>query len=424
MADGTLTPAASTVPMQRGLQLVLLTAAITAAVYAKAGLGPLQEAMRSSLALSDNEVALLQGPALGLPMLMFAIPLGLFIDRRSRVNLLGLLVVLLLLGSLLTAFAPNFSVLFMARSLVGFAAFAVNPTALSLLADLYVPAQRGRAVMAITIGQFAGASAVFALGGMLLAAPSHGLDGWRWAMLWLSGPLVLAALAMVALREPPRTGRAIERPSAHKSLVELWSYRAVIAPLMIAVITAEVALGSVMIWAAPTLSRTFGLQADRVGAVMGTVILAGGISGTVAGGILADRSQRTGGPRRTLATLAALAWICVPAGLCILMPTVAWASVALFMLIATLTAILVMGTTLFILVIPNELRGLCIGLLTALGAFIGVGLAPLAVSALSGAIGGPDLIGQALALVCVVASLLCATAFALGRRQFPTTAAR
>jgi MFS family permease len=403
-------------------QLALLTAAITAAVYAKAGLGPLQEAMRSSLALSDNEVALLQGPALGLPMLMFAIPLGLFIDRSSRVHLLAVLVVLLVLGSLLTAFAPSFPTLFAARSLVGFAAFAVNPTALSLLADLYVPAQRGRAVMVITIGQFAGASAVFALGGMLLAAPSHDTEGWRWAMLWLSAPLVLTALAMVALREPARTGRAIERPSARVSFIELWSYRASIAPLMVAVITAEVALASVMVWAAPTLSRAFGLQPDRIGAVMGTLILAGGILGTVAGGILADSGQRTGGPRKTLTILAALAWVCVPAGLCILLPTVAWASVALFVLIATLTAILVIGTTLFTLVIPNELRGLCIGLLTALGAFVGVGLAPLAVSALSGAIGGPELIGRALALVCVAASLLCAAAFALGRRQLPGAA--
>jgi MFS family permease len=411
------TPLNVDAPAHRSLQLALLTVAITAAVYAKAGLGPLQEAMRSSLTLSDNEVALLQGPALGLPMLIFAIPLGLFIDRRSRVRLLAVLVGLLVVGSLLTAFASNFLVIFAARSVVGFAAFAVNPTALSLLADLYSPAQRGRAVMAITIGQFAGASAVFALGGWLLTTPTHGLDGWRWAMLWLSGPLLLAAAAMGALREPKRTGRIIERPSARRSFIEVWSYRGVIAPLAIAVIAAEIALGSVMVWAAPMLSRTFGLQPDRVGAIMGTVILASGLSGTVAGGILADSSQRSGGPRRSMAILTGLAWVCVPAGMCALMPTVAWASVLLFVLIATLTAIMVMATTLFTVVIPNELRGLCIGLLTALGAFISVGLAPLAVSTLSGAIGGPGLIGRALAVICVMASLLCVGALVLGRRH-------
>jgi predicted MFS family arabinose efflux permease len=103
---------------RRGLQLLLLSIALISAVYAKMALGPLQETLRGALSLDDNQIALLQGPALAFPMLLIAVPLGLIIDRRSRVKLLFFLALFALLGSLLTAVAPNFAVLFAARALV------------------------------------------------------------------------------------------------------------------------------------------------------------------------------------------------------------------------------------------------------------------------------------------------------------------
>jgi hypothetical protein len=51
-----------------------------------------------------------------------------------------------------------------------------------------------------------------------------------------------------------------------------------------------------------------------------------------------------------------------------------------------------------------------------------VGLAPLIVSGLSGALGGPEMIGQALAIVCGVTSALSAVVFASGRKHFPGVA--
>ena len=47
-----------------------------------------------------------------------------------------------------------------------------------------------------------------------------------------------------------------------------------------------------------------------------------------------------------------------------------------------------------------------------------VGVAPVAVSLLSGMLGGTTMIGHALAWVCALTSLLGALIFALGRRGF------
>ncbi len=73
---------------RRHMDMALLGLAVTAGTYARTLLGPLQEALGASLDLSDNQLALLQGPALALPLLVMSVPLGLLIDRRSRVRLL------------------------------------------------------------------------------------------------------------------------------------------------------------------------------------------------------------------------------------------------------------------------------------------------------------------------------------------------
>ena len=129
---------------RHGLQLLLLMLAAAAALYARTALSPLQEAMRTAFALSDNQMAMLQGPALALPLVLLAMPLGLLIDRHSRVRLLVIFSALSLLGSLCTALAPNFALLFAARCLIGLTVTATSTAAFSLVADLCAPARRGR----------------------------------------------------------------------------------------------------------------------------------------------------------------------------------------------------------------------------------------------------------------------------------------
>jgi MFS family permease len=403
----------------RGLQFSLLIVAATAGVYARTAISPLQETMHLALHLSDNDMALLQGPALALPVVVAALPLGLAIDRYSRVRLLQLFAGIDILGSLLTAVASHFVVLFLARCLIGLAATATSTTAYSLLADLFVPAQRGRASMMVAIGQFAGMSAAFALGGMLLAEYGSAPEAWRRSMLWLTVSLIPIIALMLAMREPARSGCAIDSPSARDTGMELWRYRAVITPLLVGVVMAEIAVMAVLIWASPTLSRHFSLAPDRIGVIMATGLLISGILGPVLGGVLADLCQRTGGPRRTLAVLGGLSILSAPAGLFSIMPTVGSASVLLVILLTVIGAILVTGTALFTIVIPNELRGLCMALLAATSVLFGVAFAPLAVSSLSTAIGGAPMIGQALAWVSVTASAIAAVAFLSGIRFLP-----
>jgi MFS family permease len=406
----------------RGFQLVLLGFAMAAAGYARTAISPLQEAMRVALALSDNEMAVLQGPVVGIPVALAAIPLGLLIDRRSRAQLLRVLIVLSLIGSLLTAVTSNFPLLLVARGLAGLTGLAIVPVVFSFLADLYPPAQRGRVTTVALVGQVAGNSAAFWLGGALLALSGPDPSGWRDSMLWMTAPLVLMLLLSALFREPPRTGRAICNPSARQVWQELRHYRGVIGVIVLAIMLVEMAIGAMLIWGAPMLARAYALPPDRVGAIMAMGMMVSGILGPIVGGALADVCQRTGGPRRTVTVLAWLALASVPASLFAFVPGIASASVLLIASMTLMLTIVTMGMAVFTIVIPNELRGLCMSVLIAACILSALAIAPPAVSLLSGAMAGLDTIGQALSVVCAVSGLGAAVTFALGRSYVPREA--
>jgi MFS family permease len=400
--------------------MALLIIVVSAASFAATAVNPLQETMREALALTDNQIAVLQGPALALPMIAAAVPLGLLIDRYSRVRLLLALTTFDIVGGALTALSINFAVLLIARCLVGLTALAVAPVGLSLIGDLYAPAQRGRAGMVMSLGQSAGVASSFALGGVLLKLSGTGFGNWRTAMLWLTAPLLLVALTTMAMREPARTGVLSKEPSSRVTWTEFWQYRTLIAPLLSGIVMGQIALGAAYVWAAPMLARRFELTPDRVGEILSIGLLGAGVLGSVLGGTLADLCQRGGGPRRTVAVLSLLSLCSLPFTVFTWAPGL-FASTALLLIFITIAnSLSVMGTTVFIVAIPNEIRGLSMAVLTAACVVVGTGFAPMMVSLLAGRLGGPAAVGLALALVCAATSAIAAAAFLFGRGAVPT----
>src|SRR5690606_10917268 len=85
--------------------LSLITACVS---LSRSAIGPLQESHRIALQLTDNQIAILQGPALSFPLVAFAIPLGLLADRMSRAKLIAILAACNIVGNLLTVLAGSF----------------------------------------------------------------------------------------------------------------------------------------------------------------------------------------------------------------------------------------------------------------------------------------------------------------------------
>lgn len=409
------------------VQLAVLVVAAMAGVFSRTALGPVQESLRIALHLTDNQIALLQGAALALPLSLAAVPLGLAADRYSRARLMLAAIALAWVGTVLTALAHGFALLFVSRCLVGFAAPATAIIAFSLLADLYPPRRRGRATMMVVLGQSAGSALAFALGGQLAALAGPGPDSWRWALLGMALGLLPIIPLVLLLREPQRTGAAVRARTAQNLGSQLWACRGILSVLLGAMCLVNLADGAVLVWAAPSLSRRLGLPPGRVGAIMASSLLIGGFLGPLLGGLIADSCQSAGGPRRTVAMLGWLALLSAPMSFFAMTPggpsaSVPLASVMLVIFMIVGTALSVMTTAVSIVVIPNELLGLCVSLKFAGAVVFGLGLAPLIVSLLAGMMGGPAMIGRALACLCAAASLSGAIMFAIGRRYFPNSA--
>ena len=373
-------------------------------------------------------MALLQGLAVAVPIAVASIPLGLMADRVSRKRILLLSIALASLGVFFSALASDFILLFIARCLIGIAAPGVVVAVYSMASDLVPADQRGRATMLVALGEIGGAPAAFALGGVLLVAvgahpamtfvAGQNLENWRWTLLWMGALLVPILLLLLCVREPARGEVHLDRPPLRAVMSELWRYRAVALPLQLGRAMLFIADGAVYVWGAPLFARKFHLAPDRIGAMMGLALLVSGLLGPVLGGPLVDFCQRRGGPSRAVTVLSIFGFVSAPFAFFPLLPDATVAAVALTVFLTLGFTIASAALALTLIVIPGELRGLNVGISLVVGSLFFVGLAPLAVSGLSGLLGGEAKIGVALAVVCIVASVLNAAVLSFSARHF------
>ena len=411
--------------------LLLLALTMAVGFTAMGSFGVVQENAKAELGLSDSALGLIQGLGAAVPLVLFSIPIGLLVDRYNRVRLMGALATTWTVGTMLTAFAPNIPVLVAARMLAGIGTTGALTCALSLCADLCAPEQRGRAMLIVNLGKALGVAAAFALSGWLFGLfvgqriPHWfgGLAPWRSTHVALAVLSAALLLPLMILREPPR--HEVESSSDAPFRVvarELWSRRAFLVPLFagqIAVVMADAAAG---VWVAPVLSRTYGLQPQDFGGWIGALIFATGVAGAILGGVSADLGQKSKVRGGILIGAVIAAGLGVPAAFFPIMPGVPALAVMLGLLVlcGAITG-LVISVALTVL-IPNELRGLCIGAFIAIAGLIGYGLAPWLVTFVSGLLGGEQHLAVALTLVGVVVSALSFFAFLLAMKRAPRSA--
>lgn len=390
-----------------------------------------QEGAKAELLLSDYALSLIQGVGAAIPLALFSIPVGVLGDRTNRVRLLVALAGVWTAGTLLTALATSGPMLFAARMLTGIGTTGALTAALSLAADLCGLPQRGRAMLIVNIGKMVGAAAGFALAGALFGhlVRSGGsgwfgpLAPWRGVHLALTGIGIVLILPLLLLREPPRheVGGGLDAPLKLIAR-ELWLRRAFLLPLFLAqssVVMADAAAG---IWAAPVLTRSYGLAPDQFAGWMGLLVLSTGLVGSALGGIAADRGQRSGRPGGVLTGALIAAAIGTPAALFPIAPSVGSFAVALGVLVLCGTVTGLITSVALTVLIPNELRGLCIGAFIAIAGLVGFGAAPTLVAAASALLGGERHIGQALAIVGVTVGGLSVVGFRLAIARAPSTA--
>jgi len=385
-----------------------------------------QDSAKSELGLSDTLLALIQGVGAAVPLVLFSIPIGILVDRFNRVRLLLALAGLWTAGTLLTAYAPGAGALFAGRMMTGIGTTGALTAALSLGADLCRPEQRGRALLIVSLGKAVGQAGAFALTGLLFgvfAAGGFGLLPWRATHVALAAIALVLIVPVLFLREPLRREVAAGNRAPFRVLAgELWARRRFLLPLFVGQVSVVMADAAAGIWAAPVLTRVYHQSPDAFAGWMGALILAAGIGGAVLGGLAADYGQKSGRRGGVLIGAVIAATIGTPAALFPIAGSIPLFGAALGTLILAGTVTGLITSVALTVLIPNELRGLCIGAFIAIAGLIGFGLAPTLVTLVSGMLGGEAHLAPALAIVGAVTSALSVLAFFVAMRSAPSSA--
>ena len=404
--------------------LILLAVAIACGVAMQNSISPVQEAVKLELALSDFHMSLVQGLAVSIPVALLAIPFGRLTDRGNRVRLLMFMAAIWTVGMALSALAGGFATLFAARMLANIGAILAIPVAISIASDLSTPETRGRSLLPLSLGKIAGQAAAFAFGGWLFGffAADPGMLGefaaWRGVQFAFAAAGAALLIPLFFLKEPARreTSEAAGQPFG-AALSAIWRRRGLLIPLFIGQVTVVMADVAAAIWAPTVLIRNFGLQPGDFAGWMGLVLLLSGIVGSLIGGFAADAGHKSRFNRGILIGAVAAAVLSIPGAFFPLMSSVpAFALLlALLMLCGAVTG-LVTATTIAVL-IPNEIRGICLGAFMVVGAVIGFGVAPTLVTLISALLGGEANLSLALATTTAVSSAIAAIGFAGAMRK-------
>lgn len=415
------------------MPLIVLSVPVGASWCMQQSFGTVQEAAKAELRLTDNQLGLLQGLAVSIPIAVLAVPIGRFIDRGNRMRLMVALAMLWSIGTLLTAFAPGFVTLFVARMIAGLGATCAVGAAISIGADLCAPESRGRAMLILTIGKWAGTAAAFAFAGGLYGMFLHGGPIWIGGGLspWRATHLVLGILSLLLvmpaffLREPARQEVEAGKHAPFRIVLrELAARRAFLVPLFIGQIGVAMVDVAASIWVAPVLTRDYGLTADHFGGIVGGIVFGSGIVGSIAGGLLADRGKRSGRRGGILAGALGFAAIGIPAALFPIMSSVDLCLILFGVLILSGTVCGLVTAAALSVLIPNELRGLCLGAFIAIAGVIAFGIAPSLVTGLAGLMGLATHLGAPLAIVGVIGGIGATIAFWMAIRNAPAQAIR
>lgn len=410
--------------------IALLFLAGLFSVIDRAVLNVVVDPVRHDLAISDQQIGLLQGLAFGLFYAFMGLPMGLLADRKSRLNLVVGGIALWSAATIASGLAQSFGQIFTARLLVGLGEAALSPAAISLIADLFPPERRGRPLSVFMLGQSLANGLAIALTGLILAHAASGafaglplvgaLVPWRLAFVLFGACGLIVAALMLLCREPERQGSAEVATAlpGRAELAFLIAHRGVLVPLYLGFAVCFAVVYGAAAWTPAMLTRQFGATPSFFASFLGPVSLLFAVSGPLIGGWLLDRTMRAGKPMARFTILALVPVCAIPAELAVLAGNLPVAAVLVASAGAVFAVLGIVMLATLQAIVPPRMRGAAISLTLVLNTVIGATLGPLAVAAITERVlGDPAQVGWSIALFAVPCLAVGMALYALARRN-------
>lgn len=392
--------------------------------------------IRKDLGISDTQMSLLLGFSFALFYTLCGIPIGRWADSGNR---RGIIVLGMMFWSAMTAacgLAKSYGQLFLARVGVGVGEAALSPAAYSMITDYFPRESRATALSVYSMGIYIGSGLAYLVGGAVVGyASAQGnvelpivgeTRPWQVVFFILGIAGILASLAFVAVREPPRG-------ADHAGAVPFGKVAAYLKGNLRTVLCHNVGFGLIafaayggMAWVPSFLVRTYGWTLPQVGSVYGLGILVFGSAGIVFGGRLADAMLKRGRVDATLRVGLYAALACLPFGLAY--PLVGNATVATVLMMPVLFFMAMpfgVAPAAIQEIVPGAMRGQASAVYLFVVNLIGLGLGPTGVALFTDYVFQDDAkVGLSLAASGTLALILAALTLSAGLRPYRESWAR
>ena len=352
----------------------------------------LLEPIKLELALTDSQLGFLGGLAFAVFYTFLGIPIAALADRRSRVKILAVSMVIWSAMTAICGLANNFLTLLLARIGVGIGEAGASPPSHSLISDYFPIETRATALSIYALGIPLGTMIGNFVGGW-------GADaiGWRYTFFLVGVPgIIFALIVWFTLREPPR-GMSDIKPSQRsttpvktpppppvKTVFKLlWSKTSFRHLAFAAGLHAFVSYGAGT-WNAPFFIRIHEMSLTDIGSILALVAGVGAI-GTFFGGYISDKlSDRTDDKRWYFWVPGIATLVMVPFQLIAYLYGGMWAVVASLMMVAVLgNAYLGPSFAMTQALVSLRMRAVASAILLFVLNLIGMGLGPYLVGVLS-----------------------------------------
>jgi MFS family permease len=255
--------------------------------------------MKRDLHLTDTQVSILLGFAFTFFYVVAGPPLSRMADRGVRKSVMAGCLAVWSAATVMCGFAQNFWSFFFARAVIGGAESGCGPTSLSMIADAVPREKLPRAYAIYNSGFLGGQAMSLLIGGVLIGLlanvqPIHFggiiIRNWQLVFILVGLPgIVVAAVAMLTVREPERRGR--RRPGGYP-LKEVFGFilsqRKLHFPLMLGVLFMTFQTYGLLTWMPAFYERTYGWGPAIVGPLLGVVTLVSSTIGLFGGARLAE----------------------------------------------------------------------------------------------------------------------------------------
>ncbi|GIL38990.1 MFS transporter [Roseiterribacter gracilis] len=409
--------------------VILLTAAYAVALLDRIVISLLIEPIKQQFGLSDSGVALLSGAAFGLCYSIMALPFGWLADRANRRWIVTFGIASWSIATALCGVARSFTGLFAARVAVGIGEASLNPSASSIIADLFSGPARAKAYGVFVAGTSFGTGAAFLLGGAAIdaadAVRAHGgalladFATWQIVFLLTSLPgLLVAALFVATVREPKRRER--DTTTASPPLLPfLRANKGAVASVIIGLCCNLTSVYALIAWYPVVLIRVHGWSQSDAGYALGVIGPPAALVGAIGSGWLIARVNAAG--RKDAALLVAIVASVIYGAMLVLSGLVADANLSLvFYFLGSLCSNSFSAAAFSALaqLAPNELRGRLTGLYTLMIGLVSLNLGPVSVGLFSDYVFGEQRLNLSFAATVALDSLLASVILLAGRGPY------